>query len=72
MGTPMTKVEIEAYQTAAKQLLDLEANAFENDPDELETMFIGDILQPLVKTLEDRGRDVITLMWLMTYIRELR
>jgi len=72
MGIPMTEAEIDAYQLAAHQLLDMEALAFEQDPDKLEAVFIDDILQPLAKILEQHNRDVVTLLWLITHIQNKR
>jgi len=64
--------EIEAYETAAKQLLDNEALALEQDVDDLEAMFVDDILLPLKETLEKHDRDIIILLQLITQIHGLR
>jgi len=72
MGKPMAEAEIGAYDTAAHQLLDMEVLAFERDPDELEVMYINEILGPLVKILEKYDRDTVALQWLIAKIREMR
>jgi len=50
----------------------MEVLAFERDPDELEVMYINEILGPLVKILEKYDRDTVALQWLIAKIREMR